>query len=76
MKKYSKLVFAALITCSFVACSNGKGTEKQEKIIPVKIINVETLRALSSQNYVGTVEESVAVSLAFSAMGTVEQVLV
>ncbi|KAA6314791.1 p-hydroxybenzoic acid efflux pump subunit AaeA, partial [termite gut metagenome] len=76
MVNYSKLGIAALIACVFVACSNKKETAKQEKIIPVKIMNVETLCATSSQNYVGTVEESVAVSLAFSMMGMVEQVLV
>ncbi|KAA6344136.1 Efflux pump periplasmic linker BepF [termite gut metagenome] len=76
MTNYSKLGFTTLAMCLFVACSNDKGTEKQEKIIPVKIMNVEALRTTSSQSYVGTVEESVAVSLAFSGMGTVEQVLV
>ncbi|MDR2841443.1 MAG: efflux RND transporter periplasmic adaptor subunit, partial [Paludibacter sp.] len=76
MINYSKLVVAALAVCLFAACSNGKGAEKQEKIIPVKVMNVEAQHLASSQNYVGTVEESVAVSLAFSGMGTVEEVLV
>jgi RND family efflux transporter MFP subunit len=76
MITYSKLSIFALAICVFAACSNEKRTEKQEKIIPVKIISVETLCTTFSQNYVGTVEESVAVSLAFSTMGTVEQVLV
>ncbi|GHV65872.1 hemolysin secretion protein D [Bacteroidia bacterium] len=61
----------------FVACSNKQGTEKQEKIIPVKVMTVETGRATSLQRtYIGTVEESLAVSLAFASMGTVEKVLV
>ena len=75
MKVYSKLGFAALAMCLFAACSEKK-VERQEKIIPVKVADVEASQAISSQNYVGTVEESISVSLAFSNMGTVESVLV
>jgi len=76
MKVYSRLGFAALAISVFVACSNEKRTEKQEKIIPVKVMEIAASQTTSTRNYVGTVEESVAVSLAFSSMGTVEQVYV
>ncbi|MDR1880688.1 MAG: efflux RND transporter periplasmic adaptor subunit [Tannerellaceae bacterium] len=67
---------AALVMFLFAACSGEKGAEKQEKIIPVKVMTVAVLQTENSRNYVGTVEESVAVSLAFSTAGTVEQVFV
>ena len=76
MKLFSKLVFAALAVSLFAACSEKKGTEKQEKIIPVKTIEIAASQDVGTKNYVGTVEESVAVSLAFPGMGTVEQVYV
>jgi len=76
MKVYSRLGFTAIAICFFVACSNKKGTVEQEKIIPVKVMEIAATNTASTQNYIGTVEESTAVSLAFSSMGTVEQVYV
>ena len=76
MKIYSSLGFAAIAICFFSACSNNKGIEKQEKIVPVKVMKIAAENTANTQSYVGTVEESVAVSLAFSSMGTVEQVYV
>jgi RND family efflux transporter, MFP subunit len=76
MIRYSKLGVAVLAICVITACSNEKKAENREKIIPVKVMPVETRHATSLQNYIGTVEESMAVSLAFSSMGTVEQVFV
>ena len=76
MKIYSKLGFAAMAICLFAACSNQKGTEKQGKIIPVKVMEIAATNTASTQSYVGTVEESTAVSLAFSSMGIVEHVYV
>ena len=76
MNVYSKLGFAALAICFFAACSNKKETTKQEKIIPVKVMEIAASNTAGTRNYVGTVEESTAVSLAFSSMGTVEQVYV
>jgi RND family efflux transporter MFP subunit len=76
MKVYFKLALATLAICFFVACSNEKGKEKQEKIIPVKVIEITATNTARTQNYIGTVEESTAVSLAFSSMGTVDQVYV
>jgi RND family efflux transporter MFP subunit len=76
MKKYLKWYIAALVTCTFAACSEKKGTETQEKIIPVKVMKVAASMQANERNYVGTVEESVAVSLSFSSTGMVEQALV
>ena len=73
MKVYSRIALAMLAICVFAACSNNK-VEKPEKIIPVKVMEIAVSEVGSVRNYVGTVEESIAVSLAFSIMGTVEQV--
>jgi RND family efflux transporter MFP subunit len=76
MKKHLKLLVVALAIGLFAACSNNKETQTQEKIIPIKVMEIATTTTVSEQNYIGTVEESVAVSLSFSGNGTVEQVLV
>jgi RND family efflux transporter MFP subunit len=76
MKVYQNLCAATAALYLFAACSEEKGKQTQERIIPVKIVEIAATNAANGQNYVGTVEESVAVSLSFSGMGTVEQVLV
>ena len=76
MNNYLKLSIAAILLCAFAGCSKQKRTQTQEKNIPVKIMTITTTQVAGNKNYVGTVEESVAVSLSFSLMGTVEQVLV
>jgi RND family efflux transporter MFP subunit len=77
LNRFSVFCPAMVAALFMTACTGKPAVEKQEKIIPVKVITVETGRAPSLQRtYVGTVEESVAVSLAFSSMGTVEQVFV
>jgi len=76
MKVYKNLCVAAVAISLTAACSGDKtGTEKQERIIPVKVMQVSATASGGSLSYVGTVEESVAVALSFSGMGTVEQVL-
>ena len=75
MNNYLKLSMAALL-CVFVACSKQKGTQTQEKTIPVKVMEITASQTANEQNYVGMVEESVAVSLSFSGAGMVEQVFV
>jgi RND family efflux transporter MFP subunit len=76
MKVYKNLFVAAVAISLTAACSGDKtGTEKQERIIPVKVMKVSASASGGSLSYVGTVEESVAVALSFSGMGTVEQVL-
>jgi multidrug efflux pump subunit AcrA (membrane-fusion protein) len=76
MNNYLKLSAAAILLCTFAACSEQKGTQTQEKNIPVKVMEINAMQTTNKQNYVGTVEEAFAISLGFSGMGTVEQVLV
>jgi RND family efflux transporter MFP subunit len=76
MKHYLKLCTMAMVVCLFAACSKQKGTPAQEKTIPVKVMEIAAGLVAGDKNYVGTVEESVAVSLSFSLMGTVEEVFV
>ncbi len=65
-----------ILLLGIFACSREKGIQKEEKIIAVKINELSTSQRTDKKSYVGTVEESVAVSLAFSGTGTVEQVFV
>jgi RND family efflux transporter MFP subunit len=76
MKRYRKFSTLVLLLCVFSACSEKQGTQTQEKVIPVEVMEVSAEQTVDSKNYVGTVEESAAVSLAFSLMGTVEEVFV
>lgn len=76
MNNYLKLCIGAMLACAFAACSKQERTQTQEKTIPVKIIEIAATSPVGERNYIGTVEESVAVSLSFSLMGTVEQVFV
>jgi RND family efflux transporter MFP subunit len=64
-----------------VVCLSGCGrgndvVEQTTKIIPVKVLTIGLSDKSNSRSYVGTVEESTAISLSFSSLGTVEQVLV
>jgi RND family efflux transporter MFP subunit len=76
MKVFKKLGIILLAACSIAACSKKKEPENRNKIIPVKVMEAASSTSSATRNYVGTVEESVAVALSFSDMGTVEQVLV
>jgi RND family efflux transporter MFP subunit len=77
MKHYLKLCTAAMAVSLFAACSGQTGeASAQEKIIPVKVMEIAAGQVADVKNYVGTVEESVAVSLSFALMGTVEEVFV
>jgi RND family efflux transporter MFP subunit len=76
MKKYFIWSVAVIFGVAFAACSQQKETQTQEKIIPVKITEITATQTTDSKKYIGTVEESVAVSLSFSLMGTVEEVFV
>jgi len=67
------VVFA---TFCLTNCDNQQTMEQTAKIIPVKVMNIEFSDHSFSHNYVGTVEESTAVSLGFSSMGTVERIFV
>ena len=70
------VAFAALATLCLTNCGKKQTTEQAAKIIPVKVMHIGFSEHSSGQNYVGTVEESSAVSFGFSGMGTVERILV
>jgi RND family efflux transporter MFP subunit len=71
---YSTILFAI---ASLSGCGrNNVETPKIAKTIPVKVITVTPSAITAGRSYVGTVEASVAMSLAFSSMGTVEQVYI
>jgi RND family efflux transporter MFP subunit len=57
------------------ACSEKNDVERAERVVPVKVMSVAESASEGRRTYVGTVEESVAVALSFSGVGTVEQVL-
>jgi RND family efflux transporter MFP subunit len=79
MTKVKYFIHSAILLA--IAGLSGCGSESGDapettKIIPVKVTTLAPSAATTGRNYVGTVEASVAVSLAFSSMGTVEQVYV
>ena len=69
-------MFLMAFAICMVGCGNKTETEKAPKIIPVKVMNIGFSNELNQRNYVGTVEESFALSLSFSSIGTVERVMV
>ncbi|MDR1720276.1 MAG: efflux RND transporter periplasmic adaptor subunit [Dysgonamonadaceae bacterium] len=72
MKVIAGIIVTALIISG---CTEKKEVKKQEKVIPVKIMEVSGSALATTRNYVGTIEESISISLSFSGMGTVEQVM-
>ena len=75
-KLNSILGLVALAIIFVTGCTGGTETVKTEKVIPVKTLVVSGSGKMTERNYVGTAEESSAVSVGFSGMGTVERVLV
>ncbi len=73
-KLHSVLCIAAAAVILATGCSGRTETAATEKVIPVKILAVSGSAATAERNYVGTAEESFALSLSFSATGTVERV--
>ena len=57
-------------------CTGRVETVKTERVIPVKILVVNGSATTTDRNYVGTAEESFAISLSFALTGTVELVAV
>jgi len=57
-------------------CAERTETVKTEKLIPVKTLAVNSSSTTAERNYVGTAEESYAISLGFPLTGTVERVMV
>jgi RND family efflux transporter MFP subunit len=78
MLKHSNIIISILLASMMMpaACTGDKKVETQDKVIPVKVINVVPSSIMAEWNYVGTVEESFALLLAFSNMGLVDQVFV
>ncbi len=68
------LVASAIVL--FTGCSGKTEPVKTEKVIPVKTLTVSGSSTTAERNYVGTAEESFALSLSFSLSGTVERVMV
>ncbi|MCL2041884.1 MAG: efflux RND transporter periplasmic adaptor subunit [Bacteroidales bacterium] len=77
MKRHLLIIsLAAVATLCIASCNRKQATEQTSKIIPVKVMEIGFSEQSYSRNYVGTVEESSAVSVGFSGMGSVERVLV
>ncbi|MDR1259591.1 MAG: efflux RND transporter periplasmic adaptor subunit [Tannerellaceae bacterium] len=76
MKNIGFMTGIALAIFLTSACADKKATEREEKVIPVKVMSVALSTMTAERNYVGTIEESSGVSLSFSNAGTVEQVFV
>jgi RND family efflux transporter MFP subunit len=74
--RYSLFFLFVAVTAFVTSGCKDKKTKQYEKIIPVKVINVAPSTLTGERNYVGTVEESTAISLSFSMLGTVEEVFV
>lgn len=77
MNRYNLIIgLTAFAAICFVGCSKNYATEQTSKVIPVKVMNIVLSDNSNNRNYVGTVEESSAISVGFSGTGTVERVLV
>ena len=57
-------------------CTGRTESTKIERVIPVKTMIVNGLATMTGRNYIGTAEESYALSLSFALTGTVERVAV
>ncbi|MDR0395496.1 MAG: efflux RND transporter periplasmic adaptor subunit [Tannerella sp.] len=72
-KRFIVICSAALILGS---CKEENKRESTDKVIPVKVTEIVVTETADRRSYVGTVEESAAISLSFSMPGTVEEVFV
>ena len=68
------IVASAIVLAT--GCTGRTETVTTEKVIPVKTLTVSGSAIMSERNYVGAAEESFAISLSFSGMGTVDRVAV
>ena len=59
-----------------MSCSGQKDKSTEERVIPVKVVEITGSSLVDGQNYVGTVEEMSASSLSFQVMGNVQEILV
>ena len=72
----NKLYSFLCLTAILAGCEGKTETAKTEKVIPVKTLTMSGISSTVDKNYVGVAEESYALSLSFSLVGTVEQVMV
>jgi hypothetical protein len=70
MKKGMILFVWVSATLLLTSCSGKPVPEVKEKIIPVKTLRVAASAVAGERSYVGTVEESAALSLSFSVPGS------
>jgi len=77
MYKLQSIFYIAISAIVLAAgCTGRTETVKTDKVIPVKTLTVSGSAITFEHNYVGTAEESFAISLSFSGMGTVDRVAV
>lgn len=75
MRLFEVSVLAILAFC-LTGCGRSNDATATSKIIPVKVQTVGLSDEATQRNYVGTAQESFALSLSFQTGGTVERVLV
>ena len=73
---YSLLCLATSAMTLVMGCTGHTESTKTERVIPVKTMAVNGLATTTGRNYIGTAEESYALSLSFALTGTVERVAV
>ena len=66
----------SLLIILLMSCSGQKDKPTEERVIPVKVVEITGSSLVDGQNYVGTVEEMSASSLSFQVMGNVQEILV
>ncbi|WP_455787404.1 efflux RND transporter periplasmic adaptor subunit [Parabacteroides goldsteinii] len=66
----------SLLIILLMSCSGQKDKSTEERVIPVKVVEITGSSFVDGQNYVGTVEEMSASSLSFQVMGNVQEILV
>ena len=58
----------SLFIILLMSCSGQKDKSTEERVIPVKVVEITGSSLVDGQNYVGTVEEMSASSLSFQVM--------
>ena len=74
MGKWIISPFLAASLLLVFGCSGKKTTEQIEKIVPVKTLQIKYSTNANEENYVGTADGDISLSLSFLLGGTVEQV--
>ena len=71
-----KISIAVALSALVFACNKPAETSPAAAVIPVKTMVIAESETSGNKSYVGTMEESVVVSLSFPLMGTVDKVFV